>query len=90
MNDATSVSARRSCSPWFHPPGRRKSPGTEPKGKLQHVVAFKFKEDASRSQIEAVEKAFADLPKKIKVIQHFEWGTNVSPENDKGFTHGFI
>ena len=60
-------------------------------GKLNHVVAFKFKEDASRSQIEAVEKAFADLPKKIKVIQDFEWGTNVSPEKlDKGFTHGFI
>jgi hypothetical protein len=60
-------------------------------GKLRHVVAFKFKEDATRSQIEAVEKAFAELPKKIKVIQHYEWGTNVSPEShDKGFTHGFI
>jgi hypothetical protein len=68
-----------------------KNSGKERKGKLQHVVAFKFKDDVSRSQIEAVEKAFADLPKQIKVIQHFEWGTNVSPENlDKGFTHGFI
>jgi opacity protein-like surface antigen len=63
----------------------------ERKGRLQHVVAFKFKEDASRSRIEEVEKAFAELPGKIKVIQHFEWGTNVSPEKlDKGFTHGFI
>jgi hypothetical protein len=68
-----------------------KAQGTEPKGKLQHVVAFKFKEEATRSQIEAVEKAFAELPRQIKVIQHFEWGTNVSPEKlDKGFTHGFI
>lgn len=60
-------------------------------GRLQHVVAFKFKEDATTAQVESVEKAFAALPGKIKVIQHFEWGTNVSPENlDKGFTHGFI
>jgi hypothetical protein len=45
-------------------------------GTLRHVVAFKFKEEATRSQIEAVEKAFAELPKKIKVIQHYEWGTD--------------
>lgn len=61
------------------------------KGKLIHMVSFKFKETASKDQIKQVEDAFRDLKKKIKVIQSYEWGTNISPEkHDKGFTHGFI
>ena len=57
--------------------------------KLYHV--FKFKESATKEQIKEVEDAFRDLKKKIKEIQSYEWGTNVSPEkHDKGFTHGFI
>jgi len=60
-------------------------------GKLYHVVSFKFKDTASKEQIKQVEDAFRDLKKKIKEIQSYEWGTNVSPEkHDKGFTHGFI
>ena len=60
-------------------------------GKLYHVVSFKFKESASKEQIKQVEDAFRDLKKKVKEIQSYEWGTNVSPEkHDKGFTHGFI
>src|SRR5438093_6298917 len=59
--------------------------------KLRHVVAFKFKQSATNEQIKQVEDAFRDLKKKIKEIQSYEWGTNVSPEkHDKGFTHGFI
>ena len=55
--------------------------------KLYHV--FKFKESATKEQIKEVEDAFRDLKKKIKEIQSYEWGTNVSPEkHDKGFTHG--
>jgi hypothetical protein len=66
-------------------------PAKERKGKLQHVVAFKFKEEVTPTQVQGVERAFAELPKKIREIQHFEWGTNISPEKlDKGFTHGFI
>jgi len=61
------------------------------KGKLLHVVSFKFKETASKEQIKQVEDAFRDLKKKIKEIKDYKWGTNVSPEkHDKGFTHGFI
>jgi hypothetical protein len=61
------------------------------KGKLQHVVAFKFKEEATPAQIREVEQAFAGLKKKIREIRAFEWGTNVSPEKlDKGFTHCFL
>ena len=54
--------------------------------KLQHVVAFKFKEDASKEQIRKVEKAFVALKGKIPEIADLEWGTNNSPEGlNKGF-----
>jgi stress responsive alpha/beta barrel protein len=61
------------------------------KGKLLHVVSFKFKESATKEQIKQVEDSFRGLKKKIKEIKEYQWGTNVSPEkHDKGFTHGFI
>ncbi|SRR6266540_5071756 len=61
------------------------------KGKLRHVVAFKFKDGTTREQIKKVEDAFRDLKRKIKEIKAYEWGTNISPENrNKGCTHGFI
>ena len=60
-------------------------------GKLNHVVAFKFKSSASPEQIKGLIDAFKVLPKKISEVSHFEWGTNISPEKfDKGFTHGFV
>jgi hypothetical protein len=67
--------------------------GDKPAGatKLYHVVSFKFKADAKKEQVDEVVNAFRDLKKKIKVINDFSWGTNVSPEkHDKGFTHAFI
>lgn len=65
-----------------------KPPGAK---KLLHVVSFKFKPTATPEQIKEVTDAFSALPKKIKVIQSLEWGTNVSPEkHDKGFTHGWV
>ncbi len=61
------------------------------RGKLVHMVAFKFKESASKQDIQKVEEAFAALPSKIPQIASYESGTNVSPEKlDKGFTHGFL
>jgi hypothetical protein len=55
------------------------------------MVAFKFKDTASKEQIKEIEDAFRDLKKKIKEVQSYEWGTNISPENrNKGFTHAFI
>ena len=58
---------------------------------LRHVVLFKFKADATREQIKAVEDAFAELPEKIDTIQAYEWGTDVSPEmRSQGFTHCFF
>ncbi len=62
-----------------------------PGAKLRHVVAFKFKDTATKPQIKEVEDAFRALKGKIPEIAAYEWGTNVSPEkHDKGFTHGFI
>lgn len=61
------------------------------KAPYRHVVCFKFKDDATKEQIAAIEKAFGELPKKIDTITDYEWGTNVSPENHaQGFTHCFI
>jgi hypothetical protein len=61
------------------------------KGKLVHMVAFKFKPEASKEQIKQVEEAFRGLKQKISQISSYRWGTNVSPENrNKGFTHAFI
>ena len=58
---------------------------------LQHVVFFKFKEDASDDRVAEVEQAFASLPSKLDAIKAFEWGRNNSPEkHDDGFTHCFL
>lgn len=58
---------------------------------LHHAVFFKFKDDASREDVQKVEQAFAALPSKIDTIKAFEWGTNNSPEkHDAGFTHCFL
>lgn len=57
---------------------------------LQHVVLFKFKDDATPEQVKKVEEAFSALPSHIKEIRGFEWGINNSPENlNQGFTHCF-
>lgn len=59
--------------------------------RLRHVVAFKFKDTASKEDVTKVEKAFKALKEKIPVIQSYEWGINNSPEkHNKGCTHGFI
>ena len=58
---------------------------------IRHVVCFKFKESAKKSEIERVEKEFSALKDKIPGILSLEWGKNNSPENlNKDFTHCFI
>jgi len=58
---------------------------------IRHVVCFKFKESAKKSEIERVEKEFSSLKDKIPGILSLEWGKNNSPENlNKDFTHCFI
>ncbi len=63
----------------------------EPQRLLRHVVMFSFKEGSTPDQIKKVPDAFGALPKKIKEIKAFEWGTNNSPENlNQDFTHCFF
>jgi hypothetical protein len=63
----------------------------EPQRLLRHVVMFSFKEGSTPDKIKKVTDAFGALPKKIKEIKAFEWGTNNSPENlNQDFTHCFF
>ena len=58
---------------------------------LQHVVLFKFKDDAPPDQVKKIEEAFKALKFQIKEIKALEWGLNNSPENlNQGFTHCFL
>lgn len=58
---------------------------------LKHVVLFKFKEGTSEQQLAEIIAGYKALPGKIDVMQHFEWGKDVSVENlHQGFTHCFI
>jgi Stress responsive A/B Barrel Domain len=60
-------------------------------GEFRHVVMFKFKDTATPAQVEAVEKAFAELPSKIDTITAYEWGTSESVEGkNDGLTHCFF
>jgi hypothetical protein len=66
----------------------QEQPGSGP---LRHVVAFKFKPEATKEQIQEIVAAFQKLPQKIDGITAFEWGTDNSPEGlADGFTHCFV
>lgn len=59
--------------------------------KLQHVVCFKFKQTATKAQIEHLNKEFALLKDKIPGIVGYQAGVNNSPEGlNKDFTHCYI
>ena len=59
--------------------------------RLRHVVLFQFKADANPAQVQEIVDAFDALPRKIKEIQAYERGTDVSPEKlAQGFTHCFF
>jgi hypothetical protein len=71
--------------------GKEPQQATEMKKTLYHVVSIKFKDNATKEQIKAVEDAFQALKGEIPGITSLEWGTNVSPENlNKGYTHCFV
>jgi len=58
---------------------------------LRHVVLFKFKDSASDADVDAIVKAFGELPSKIPEIVEYQWGTDVSIEGKaNGFTHCFL
>lgn len=61
------------------------------KGKLRHVVVFKYKPEATQKQIATIEKEFRALKEKIPGVVSIEAGVNNSPEGlNKDFTHVFI
>ncbi len=61
-----------------------------PNAGLRHVVAFKFKPEATDRQVNALIDAFEGLQNDIPQIKAFEWGLNNSPEGyDRGMTHIF-
>ncbi len=60
-------------------------------GEFRHIVLFKFKDSATPAQVEALEKAFGELPSKIDTIVDYEWGLSESVEGkNDGFTHCFF
>ncbi len=61
------------------------------RGRLRHVVLFKFTDETSPEDVKKIEEAFCELPSKIPTVIDFEWGTNNSPEGlADGFTHCFL
>lgn len=73
------------------PPAHGTPAGSIHAGNIRHVVLFRFKTGTSADKIHEVERAFAQLPKRIPNIVAFEWGTNVSPENHAmGYSHCFL
>ncbi|QCR23704.1 Dabb family protein [Pontibacter sp. SGAir0037] len=58
---------------------------------MRHIVVFKYKPDATATQIAEVTQAFGELKDKIPGIVAFEHGINNSPENKNlGFTHVYM
>jgi hypothetical protein len=58
---------------------------------VRHIVAFKYKPEASGAQIQRVTDAFRALRHKIPGIIAMEDGVNNSPEEkNQGFTHVYL
>lgn len=67
------------------------APFSQAGGEFRHIVMFKFKDSATPAQVEAVEKAFGELPSKIDTIVDYEWGISESVEGkNDGLTHCFF
>jgi hypothetical protein len=61
------------------------------KGKLVHVVAFKYKKAVTDAKQKEIADALVALKKSIPQIVSVQWGKNVSKEGfDKGFHQLFI
>jgi hypothetical protein len=61
------------------------------KGKLVHLVAFKYKKAITDEKKKEVADALVALKGKIPQIKSVDWGTNVSKEGfDKGFHQAFV
>ena len=58
---------------------------------VRHIVAFKYKREASAEQIQQLTDAFRALRRRIPGIIDMEDGVNNSPEGkNHGFTHVYL
>jgi 6-phosphogluconolactonase (cycloisomerase 2 family) len=58
---------------------------------IKHIVHLKYKDDATKAQVDEAVKAFVALKNKIPSIAGFEWGLNDSTEgHTKGLIHTFV
>jgi hypothetical protein len=58
---------------------------------LRHIVLYKFKDSATKADVQQVIDTFAALPSKIDTIIDFEHGPNVSTEGKSdGLTYAFV
>lgn len=63
----------------------------KPDALLRHVVLFKFKSEATETQVQEIVDDLKALPNQIQEIHSFEWGLNHSTEGrSKGLTHCFL
>ena len=61
------------------------------RGKLVHLVAFKYKKAITEEKKNEIARALVALKGKIPEIKSVEWGTNISQEGfDKGFHQAFV
>ena len=58
---------------------------------IKHIVHLKYKDEATKAQVEEAVQAFVNLQNEIPEIANFEWGENDSTEgHTKGLTHTFV
>lgn len=69
----------------------KKSANESTSGELVRVLCFKFKDTASKAEIDSVISAFRALPEQISEISSFRSGRNISKaQRNKGLTHCFV
>ncbi|MGM8362029.1 Dabb family protein [Flavobacterium sp. ARAG 55.4] len=58
---------------------------------IKHIVHLKYKDEATKTQVDQAVKAFVSLKNEIPSVKKFEWGENDSTEgHTKGLTHTFV
>ena len=58
---------------------------------VKHIVLFAYKDGADQESLKELHKRFTALPNLIPEVKGFEWGVNMSPENqNQGLTDGYV
>lgn len=68
-----------------------KAPEPAEPGRVHHLVFFKFKTETPKEKVDAVNAAFAGLPRKISGLLSFQAGpNNLAGDRNVGFGHGYL